>query len=79
MASKVSVLGAGSWGTALAAMVAARAPVTLWARRPQLAESMRRSRTNPDYLPDLPLPAGLRCTSSMPPWPTSPPAFRCSR
>ena len=66
MASKVAVLGAGSWGTALAALVAARAPVTLWARRPQLAEGMRRFRTNPDYLPDLALPAGLRCTSSLP-------------
>ena len=34
---KVAVIGAGSWGTAVAALVAANAPTTLWARRPELA------------------------------------------
>ena len=50
--TRVAVIGAGSWGTAVAAIVAGNAPTTLWARRP----GARRARStttheNPDYLP----------------------------
>lgn len=65
MPSKVCVLGAGSWGTAMAAMCAHRVQTTLWARRPELAEAMERDRCNGGYLPELDLPAGLRVTSSL--------------
>lgn len=65
MPSKVCVLGAGSWGTAMAVMCAQRVPTTLWARRPELAEAMERDRCNAGYLPELGLPAGLRPTSSL--------------
>jgi glycerol-3-phosphate dehydrogenase (NAD(P)+) len=62
---KVCVLGAGSWGTAMAAMCAQRVPTTLWARRAELAEAMERDRCNAGYLPELALPARLRATSSL--------------
>ena len=53
---RITVLGMGSWGTALA-MVAASAgrDVRLWGRRPDLTAKIADSRTNPDYLPDVSL------------------------
>ncbi len=65
MTRKVCVLGAGSWGTAMAAMCALRAPTVLWARRPELADAMQRDRRNAGYLPELAFPAGLRATASL--------------
>ncbi len=65
MPSKVCVLGAGSWGTAMAAMCAQRVPTTLWARRPELAEAMERDRRNTGYLPELEFPDGLRATPAL--------------
>jgi len=62
---KVAVIGAGSWGTAMAAMTGVRAPTTLWARRPELAAEIARTGRNPDYLPALVLPAGVRATGSL--------------
>lgn len=62
----VAVMGAGAWGTALAkVLVEAGGPeagVTLWARRPELAEQINSTRSNPDYLPDTALPPGIRAT-----------------
>ena len=62
---RVAVVGSGSWGTAMAAMTALRAPTTLWARRVALADEMQRRGRNPDYVPGLDLPAGLRATGSL--------------
>ena len=60
---KVVVMGAGSWGTTLAKVFAdAGNDVTLWARRTELAEAINETHTNPDYLPDVHLPAALRAT-----------------
>lgn len=61
---KVSVLGAGAWGTALA-VHAARAghEVQLWARDAAAVEAMRASRRNAAYLPDSELPAALALTA----------------
>lgn len=59
---KISVLGAGAWGTALA-VAAARLPehtVTLWARDARQQRAMQGERTNPRYLPGLAFPEGLR-------------------
>ncbi len=62
--TRVAVLGAGSWGTAFAKVLAdAGSDVTLWARRPELAEQIEKAHENPDYLPGLPLPTGLHATS----------------
>jgi len=61
---RIAVIGAGSWGTALA-VHAARAghEVRLWARRAELAERLASSRENRDYLPDCALPEGLLVTA----------------
>ncbi|MEN3608088.1 NAD(P)H-dependent glycerol-3-phosphate dehydrogenase [Plantactinospora sp. ZYX-F-223] len=62
--SHVAVLGAGSWGTAFAKVLAdAGRDVLLWARRPAVAEAIRTTRTNPDYLPRLRLPVAVRGTA----------------
>jgi len=56
---KLSVLGAGAWGTALAACWAPHHNVTLWGRNAAELDSMRASRINARYLPGCPLPAEL--------------------
>ena len=61
----VAVIGAGSWGTAVAAIVAPKAPTTIWARRAELAEAINAEHENPDYLPGSTLPAELRATSDL--------------
>ena len=62
--TRVAVLGAGSWGTAFAqVLVDAGSETTLWARRPELAAAIRATHRNPDYLPDVELPAALRATA----------------
>lgn len=64
--TKIGVLGAGSWGTALAKHLSdCGHPVTLWARRPDQAEALQKSRENSQYLPGLRFADTLRVTSSM--------------
>jgi glycerol-3-phosphate dehydrogenase (NAD(P)+) len=65
MQIRVAVIGAGSWGTTVAALAAANTPTTLWARRDELAEQIDRDHVNEAYLPDFRLPDGLRCTSDL--------------
>jgi glycerol-3-phosphate dehydrogenase (NAD(P)+) len=65
MHMRVAVIGAGSWGTTVAAMAARKADTILWARRPELAESLASGSGNPDYLPGVPLPAGLTATADL--------------
>jgi glycerol-3-phosphate dehydrogenase (NAD(P)+) len=60
---RVAVLGAGSWGTALAAAASRRAPTLLWARDPAQAAHMARTHENTRYLPGIPLPPGLHVTA----------------
>ncbi|WP_300016148.1 NAD(P)H-dependent glycerol-3-phosphate dehydrogenase [Pseudonocardia sp.] len=61
---RVAVLGAGSWGTAFAKVVAdAGREVVLWARRPEVAESINLRHVNADYLPAVELPGLLTATS----------------
>ncbi|MBA2722156.1 MAG: NAD(P)-dependent glycerol-3-phosphate dehydrogenase [Methylibium sp.] len=57
---KVCVLGAGAWGTALAASIAPRHDTLLWARDAAQAALIDRSRRNERYLPGVELPAVLR-------------------
>lgn len=61
----VAVIGAGSWGTAVAALAARQRPVVLWARRAELAEAINATSENPDYLAGHRLPFGLRATSHL--------------
>lgn len=66
MKGRVAVLGAGSWGTVLAAVLADNGhEVTLWARREEQAEEIDLSHTNYKYLPDVTLPATLKATASL--------------
>jgi glycerol-3-phosphate dehydrogenase (NAD(P)+) len=57
---KISVLGAGAWGTALAIHLARRHAVTLWARNRAHVAEMRSGRANPRYLGDYPFPQDLQ-------------------
>ncbi len=62
----VAVLGAGSWGTALALLLGKKqVQVALWARDAELAEAIRRERQNPRYLPGFPLPPSVNPTSDI--------------
>ncbi|MBY0505157.1 MAG: NAD(P)-dependent glycerol-3-phosphate dehydrogenase [Bryobacteraceae bacterium] len=55
--SHLQVVGAGSWGTALAIVLSPRfARVELWARDPRLVAAMQKARENSRYLPGFPLP-----------------------
>ncbi|WLR60294.1 NAD(P)H-dependent glycerol-3-phosphate dehydrogenase [Guptibacillus hwajinpoensis] len=64
--AKISVVGAGSWGTALAIVLADNQhDVTLWARRTDLANEVNEKHTNEKYLPGIKLPEGIRATSSL--------------
>lgn len=62
---KLAVLGAGAWGTALAATWCAHHHVTLWGRNVGELEAMRVTRVNARYLPDCPLPDTLQIESDM--------------
>lgn len=61
----VAVLGAGSWGTALAAAASRRHRTTLWARDAAQARAMAQSHENTRYLPDVALPPTLVITDSL--------------
>ena len=67
MSTRIAFVGAGSWGTATAALVAQKNEddVILWARRSELAETINLWHENPEYLPDLPLPENLRATHDL--------------
>ena len=61
----VSVVGAGSWGTALAALASTQCNTLLWARSAQVADQVNTTHANPRYLPGLPLPGTLRATHDL--------------
>lgn len=58
----LAVLGAGAWGTAIAAALASRHRVTLWARDPAQARAIGAARRNSRYLPEIELPESLLVT-----------------
>ncbi len=64
---RVAFVGAGSWGTATASLVAKKndcEPI-LWARRSELAETINLYHENPEYLPGLELPENLFATNDL--------------
>lgn len=62
----VAVLGAGSYGTALAIQYArAGSPVLLWGRKPEALDTMRSTRENARYLPGATLPVGIELVADM--------------
>lgn len=63
---KITVLGAGAWGTALARLLhQANHPVTLWGHDDAHLEEMRRSGRNKRYLPDIELPRELNLEKNL--------------
>ena len=65
VATKVAVIGAGSWGTAVAAIACHNAPTMLWARRKELADEISTTHVNSAYLADYPLPEALSASASL--------------
>jgi len=66
--SRISVLGAGAWGTALALSLARRGghELCLWSHSVPLAEQLAEAGENLPYLPGFTLPAGIQVTSDLP-------------
>ncbi|WMD19568.1 NAD(P)H-dependent glycerol-3-phosphate dehydrogenase [Achromobacter seleniivolatilans] len=62
---RVAVLGAGSWGTALAAASSRRHSTLLWARDAAQAADMAATQENARYLPGIALPAALKISSDL--------------
>jgi glycerol-3-phosphate dehydrogenase (NAD(P)+) len=63
---EIAIVGAGSWGTALALLLGqAGHVVRLWSHSPDLAEAICRERSNEKYLPGLPLPEGVQATANL--------------
>lgn len=62
---RVTVLGAGSWGTTVASLTARNADTRLWARSADTAEQVNREHRNERYLKDLPLHPALRATADL--------------
>ena len=66
MTASIAVIGGGGWGTALAiTMARVHDRVRLWVFEPDLAETIRRERTNSIYLPDIQVPAAIEPSSSL--------------
>ena len=65
MVSRGAVLGAGSWGTTVAALLAPVVSTVLWARRTELADDLNAGRGNERYLPGFDLPPDLEATADL--------------
>ncbi len=64
--SSITLFGAGSWGTALSVHLASSGrDVTLWARRSEVVEEIRRTSHNPTYLPELLIPSTVTITTDL--------------
>lgn len=62
----ISVIGAGSWGTALSILLSEKGyDVTMWVYEKDLAEDIEKTRENTLYLPDVTLPENLQVTGSL--------------
>ena len=63
--TSVAVIGAGSWGTTVAAIMSQHAPTTLWGRDAELVAEIGERHTNSRYLAGITLPADLRATGDL--------------
>ncbi len=59
------LLGGGSWGTTVAALIARNAPITMWARDQRTVDEINSQHTNIKYLPDASLPDEVRATNDI--------------
>jgi len=63
---KISIIGAGSFGTALSIVLGHGGfPVTLWAREQKVVDGINQQRKNPDYIPDVELPDSVKASGSL--------------
>ncbi len=63
---KITIVGAGAWGTALATCLRrAGRDVTLWARRAEVAEAINQQHQNPDYLPGVDLDPAITASDDL--------------
>ena len=63
---KATIIGAGSWGTALAVVLQSNGhDVMIWAREPEIAKNINENHHNPTYLPDLDIPESIRCSTCL--------------
>src|SRR5690606_5696856 len=66
MFRNISVIGAGSWGTALAILLAEhRGSVRLWSHTPERAEELLHKRSNSTYLPNVRIPPNVYATADL--------------
>ena len=65
-AKKAAVLGAGSWGTALAQLLGRKGlTVTMWAREPEVVQSINEKHENDIFLPDIPLSENITASGDV--------------
>ena len=62
---RIAVLGAGSWGTTVASLLAVHNDCTVWARDPELAREIYERDANSRYLAGFPLPSALKATADL--------------
>lgn len=62
---RIAVVGAGSWGTTMASLMAEADETVLWSRRVDVAEAINTTDRNPDYLGDAPLHPALTATTDL--------------
>ena len=66
MFEKISIIGAGSWGSALAILLADHGrPITLWGHNSKVVEEINTLHTNSAYIPDIAVPPNVRATSDL--------------
>ncbi len=62
---RIAIIGAGSWGTAVAGIVGTKHSAVLWARRPEVAAAINSTRHNPSYLTGYQLPESVTATTDL--------------
>ncbi len=64
--TKIAILGAGGWGTAIASIIGSKGKaLNLWAREEEVAEDICRNRCNSVFLPGVVLPDGIKASSDL--------------
>jgi glycerol-3-phosphate dehydrogenase (NAD(P)+) len=63
---KISIIGGGSFGTAMAVVLGSKEiPVTIWAREPEVIAGINKNHTNPEYISDVTLPRSVKGTTNL--------------